>query len=58
MEAELEKVKEVYFASFPDVLTRHPWPDITYALVRPHWVRFSDFTVEPPAISEQAFSQP
>ena len=39
-----------YFAKFPDGIDREAWPDIAYFRVRPTWVRFSDFTVDPPAI--------
>ena len=53
--AELEKVRQVYFAAFPDGPTRLSWPGITYVRVKPRWVRFSDFTVEPPAIDEREF---
>lgn len=53
--AELEQLKQVYFAAFPDGPTRLSWPGITYVRVKPRWVRYSDFTVEPPAISEHSF---
>lgn len=53
--AELEELKATYFAAFPDGPTRLSWPGITYVRVRPRWVRFSDFTSEPPAIAEQSY---
>jgi pyridoxine/pyridoxamine 5'-phosphate oxidase len=41
--AELQRLKAVYFASFPDGPERESWPDITYFRVRPNWARYSDF---------------
>lgn len=56
--AELEGLKKVYFAAFPDGLTRLSWPGITYVRVKPVWVRYSDFRSEPPVISEHSFPSP
>ena len=53
--AELEAVKQVYFAAFPDGSTRLSWPGIAYVRVKPTWVRYSDFRSEPPVIAEQSF---
>ncbi len=53
--AELERLKQIYFQAFPDGPTRLSWPGITYVRVRPRWVRLSDFTTEPPTITEHAF---
>jgi hypothetical protein len=50
--AELERIKETYFSAFPNGPTRLSWSGITYVRVKPLWVRYSDFTVEPPLISE------
>ena len=41
--AELERLKTVYFAAFPDGVERLKWEGITYFRVRPRFVRFSDF---------------
>jgi hypothetical protein len=41
--AELERLKQVYFAAYPDGPERQAWKGITYIRVRPTWVRFSDF---------------
>ena len=49
---ELVRVREIYFAAYPDGRDRLAWPGITHARVRPTWVRFSDFTKSPPAIVE------
>jgi uncharacterized pyridoxamine 5'-phosphate oxidase family protein len=50
--AELERLKQVYFVPYPDGRARLAWPGITHVRVRPTWVRFSDFTVDPPHIIE------
>jgi pyridoxine/pyridoxamine 5'-phosphate oxidase len=41
--AELRRLKEIYFAVYPDGRGRERWKGITYFRVRPHWVRYSDF---------------
>src|SRR5215831_8568393 len=51
----LDRVKAAYFAVFPDGQSRLAWPGITHARVRPTWIRFSDFTVQPPVIEEFRF---
>ncbi|WP_137993263.1 pyridoxamine 5'-phosphate oxidase family protein [Streptomyces vilmorinianum] len=51
---ELERLRESYFAVYPDGRDRLAWPGITHVRVRPHWVRRSDYTREPPAIEELA----
>ena len=51
---ELTRVREVYFAAYPDGRDRLAWPGITHARVRPTWVRHSDFTSDPPRIAELA----
>ena len=53
--SELEELKQVYFAAFPDGPSRLSWPGITYVRVKPTWVRYSDFKSEPPVIVEQTF---
>jgi len=49
---ELARVREIYFAAYPDGRDRLAWPGITHARVRPTWVRYSDFTRDPPLIVE------
>ena len=41
--AELERLKAIYLARFPDGHERASWPGITYFRVRPRWIRYSDF---------------
>src|SRR5262245_45638112 len=50
--AELDRVRECYFAAYPDGRDRLRWPGITHVRVRPTWVRYSDFTKDPPEILE------
>lgn len=49
---ELERIREVYFASHPEGRDRLAWPGIVHVRVRPTWVRYSDFAVDPPRIEE------
>jgi hypothetical protein len=41
--AELDRLKAIYFAAWPDGVERQAWKDITYVRVRPTWARYSDF---------------
>jgi hypothetical protein len=50
--AELERLLELYFVRFPDGRERQKWPGIMYWRVRPAWLRYSDFSVDPPEIVE------
>lgn len=50
--AELERVKAVYYEAYPDGPSRLSWPGLTYVRVRPMWVRYSDYSVDPPLIVE------
>ncbi|MBT2391114.1 pyridoxamine 5'-phosphate oxidase family protein [Streptomyces sp. ISL-1] len=49
---ELERIQQCYFAAYPDGRDRLTWPGITHVRVRPTWVRYSDFTQDPPLIEE------
>jgi len=46
--AELQRLKRLYFESFPDGRERQTWPGITYIRTRPTWIRYTDFNREPP----------
>ncbi len=50
--AELERVRECYFVAYPDGRDRLAWPGITHVRVRPRWIRYTDFTVDPPRVVE------
>jgi hypothetical protein len=58
MGEELERLKQVYFAAFPDGPTRQTWPGITYVRTKPVWIRFSNFNIAPPEICEFSFPSP
>jgi pyridoxine/pyridoxamine 5'-phosphate oxidase len=49
--AELERIKDCYFGAYPDGRERLAWPGITHVRVRPTWVRFTDYTKDPPLIA-------
>jgi Pyridoxamine 5'-phosphate oxidase len=53
--AELAAYQEVYFNQWPDGPSRLSWPGITYFVVRPTWIRYSDFDRNPPLIQEFNF---
>jgi pyridoxine/pyridoxamine 5'-phosphate oxidase len=49
---ELERLLELYFARFPDGRERQTWLGISYWRVSPTWLRYSDFSIDPPEIVE------
>ena len=49
---EPEQLKQVYYAAYPDGPSRLSWPGLIYVRVRPTWLRYSDYTLDPPAIIE------
>jgi PPOX class probable F420-dependent enzyme len=50
--AELERLTAVYYARFPDGPSRLAWPGLVYVRVRPTWLRFTDYGVEPALVVE------
>jgi Pyridoxamine 5'-phosphate oxidase len=52
---ELERYQEKYFKTWPDGPARMSWPGIVYFVVRPVWIRYSDFDQNPPLICEFTF---
>ena len=50
--AELDRLKQVYYAAYPDGPGRRSWPGLIYVRVRPTWVRYSDYNKDPPEIVE------
>lgn len=50
--AERERIKSAYFDVWPSGREREAWPGIVYVRVRPTWIRHSDFTRNPPVITE------
>jgi len=49
---ELARYQKIYFAKWPDGPSRLRWPGICYFVVRPKWIRYSDFDKRPPQIVE------
>lgn len=47
---DLERCQQVYFAAWPDGPARLSWTGIVYFVVRPTWIRYSDFDQNPPLI--------
>jgi len=45
--AELERLREVYFAVDPDGRERLSWPGLTHFRIVPSWARYSDFEASP-----------
>jgi hypothetical protein len=50
--SELERLKAVYYDAYPDGPSRLSWKGLIYVRVRPTWIRYSDYTVNPPLIVE------
>jgi pyridoxine/pyridoxamine 5'-phosphate oxidase len=53
---ELERLQPVYFETWPECRAHLTWPDIVYFVVRPRWIRFSDYDQNPPLIQEFNFN--
>jgi len=53
--AELEKCKMFYAKKYPDSTGRDKWPDLTYFITRPTWVRYGDYTPGKRWIEEKEF---
>jgi uncharacterized protein YhbP (UPF0306 family) len=54
---ELERLKKVYYEAYPDGPSRLNWPGLIYVRVKPTWIRYSDFSVDPPEIVEFSSDQ-
>ena len=50
--AELEQLKAIYYRVYPDGPSRLSWPGLIYVRVRPTWIRYTDYTVDPTEILE------
>ena len=53
--AERTLYQEIYFTAWPDGRSHTAWPGITYLVVQPRWIRYSDFDQTPPLIVERSF---
>lgn len=49
---DLERLLRLYLAKFPDGEARRSSPGLTYFRIRPTWIRYSNFGVDPPEIVE------
>jgi hypothetical protein len=47
--------QQIYFAKWPDGPSRLAWPGLVHFVVRPRWIRYSDFDARPPKIVEFTF---
>lgn len=47
---DLARAKELYFSVFPDGVEREKWEGITWIRCKPTWVRWTDFSKDPPEI--------
>ena len=54
---ELEHLTEIYYGVYPDGRARRSWPGLIYVRVRPTWIRYSDYNVDPPQIIELTADQ-
>jgi len=50
--AELEQLKAIYYRVYPDGPSRLSWRGLIYVRVRPTWIRYTDYTVDPTEILE------
>jgi len=55
LDAELAQYQKIYFAAWPECIAHQSWPGIAYFVVRPHWIRYSDYNQSPPLIEEFPF---
>jgi pyridoxine/pyridoxamine 5'-phosphate oxidase len=50
----LRQAQEIYFQTWPEGIDHQQWPEITWFLVQPLWIRYSDFDTA--RIEEMTFS--
>jgi Pyridoxamine 5'-phosphate oxidase len=51
----LARYQQVYFDRWPECRSHLSWPGITHFVVRPSWIRYSDFDQNPPLVEEFTF---
>jgi pyridoxine/pyridoxamine 5'-phosphate oxidase len=49
---DLASTKLAYFSKWPDGRAREAWSDIAYVVVRPTWIRYSNYAADPPEVQE------
>jgi pyridoxine/pyridoxamine 5'-phosphate oxidase len=53
---ELDRIKQAYFEAWGEEgRQRQGWPGIAYMRIRPLWLRFSDYNLNPPRAEELTF---
>jgi len=52
---ELRRYQAIYFATWPGGPSRLSWPGICYFVVKPTWIRYSDYGETPTVIEEFRF---
>ena len=55
--AALTRYQSIYFARWPECLSHQSWPGIVYFVVRPRWIRYSDYDQSPLYIQEFSFGE-
>ena len=53
--SELDRLQPIYFERWPESRAHLNWPGIVYFVVRPRWIRYSDYDQSPPSIREFIF---
>lgn len=53
--ADGERYRQIYFETWPDGRDRMSWEGITHFVIRPEWIRYTDFNQRPPLIEEFSF---
>lgn len=52
----LRQAQDIYFPAWPSCIEHQQWPGITWFLVNPLWIRYSDFNIH--RIEEMTFPSP
>jgi Pyridoxamine 5'-phosphate oxidase len=52
---ELALYQKIYFEAWPECRAHLSWAGIRYFVVRPRWIRYSDYGRNPPLIREFSF---
>ena len=55
--SEFRNYFESYCQVWPDAPARQGWKGLVYFIVRPSWIRYSDYDARPPRIEELRFSK-
>ncbi|HSY36054.1 MAG TPA: pyridoxamine 5'-phosphate oxidase family protein [Acidobacteriaceae bacterium] len=53
---DLSRYQALYFGRWPDGPARLSWPGLVHIVIRPTWLRYSDFNQQPPMIKESHFA--